>query len=421
VAGVSADGQIPGSSALLSARASSALRELNFSEMLKSRVGSAEQSNTSLIYGDALILKMFRRLQPGQNPDVEIGKFLTEVAHFNRIPPFLGEIAMTSATGETTTIAMLQGLVTNEGDGWAWFLRQLSKFYSDVSLKSDAPVVPSPEFGTNRLRQDWFSEAGHEAMAAAALLGRRTAEMHIALSSPSTDQAFTPEPCSLDDLEADAIQIESQIKSALEALKLRLSSLDESAADDAGLLLSKRLELIERSRSIANLASAGKRIRIHGDYHLGQTLRTGATHGSSGSGDFILLDFEGEPARPLSRRRRKQSPLKDVAGMLRSFSYVAFSGLKEYEGNAGKSARTSADSTLSKWAQAWQGYASAEFLRAYQETIATKAELMPSPNEAQTLLDAFVLEKALYELQYELNNRPTWVHIPLAGILALCK
>ena len=420
-AGVSANRQMPGSTASLGARASSALRELNISGMLESRVGSAEQSNTSLIYGDALILKMFRRLQTGQNPDVEIGRFLTEVAHFNRIPPFLGEIAMTSSSGETTTIAMLQGLVENEGDGWAWFLRQLSKFYSDVSLNSDAPAMPPPEFGSDGLRQDWIPATGHEAMTASALLGRRTAEMHIALSSSSTDQAFTPEPCSYDDLNADAIQIESQIKSALEALKLRFPSLDESATDEAGLLLSKRLELIDRSRSIANLASAGKRIRIHGDYHLGQTLRTGTTDGLAGTGDFILLDFEGEPARPFSQRRRKQSPLKDVAGMLRSFSYVAFAGLKEYEGNAGKSTPSPATSSLTKWAQAWQGYASAEFLRAYQETIAKKAELLPSPREAQTLLDAFVLEKALYELQYELNNRPTWVHIPLAGILTLCK
>ena len=173
-------------------------------------------------------------------------------------------------------------------------------------------------------------------LTASALLGRRTAEMHIALSSSSNDPAFIPEPCSDEDLKTDAFQIEAQIRSALEALKLRFSSLDESATDDAALLLSNRQRLIDRSRSIVHLAAAGQRIRIHGDYHLGQTLRTGATPGSAGNGDFILLDFEGEPARPLSQRRRKQSPLKDVAGMLRSFSYVAFAGLKGYEGNAGK-------------------------------------------------------------------------------------
>jgi maltose alpha-D-glucosyltransferase/alpha-amylase len=315
---------------------------------------------------------------------------------------------------------MLQGLVANDGDGWSWFLRQLSAFYGHVALNSEAPTVPPPEFGANRPKPDWVPEIGNETMEAAALLGRRTAEMHIALSYPSSNPEFRSEPCSREDLETDALQIESQIRSALEALKLKLSSLDESATDDAGLVLSKRLELIDRSRSIVNLAVTGQRIRIHGDYHLGQTLRTGARRGSPENGDFVLLDFEGEPARPLTQRRKKQSPLKDVAGMLRSFSYVAFAGLKEYEKNA-KSAQSSEPAILGKWAQAWQWCISLGFLGAYQETITKNPDLLPAPQDAQTLLDAFVLEKALYELQYELNNRPTWVHIPLTGILALCK
>ncbi len=415
------NGQAPGSTAFLSGHASSALRQSRISGTLDSCVGSAEQSNTSLIYGHALILKMFRRVQPGRNPDVEIGQFLTEVAHFNCIPPYFGEIAVTSASGETATVAMLQGLVANDGNGWSWFLQQLSGFYGSVALDSRVPIVPTAEFATNQAKQDWMPEFDNETMAASALLGRRTAEMHFALSYPSSNPAFISEPCSENDLKADALQIESQIGSALEALKLKLPSLDESAADDAGLLLSKRLELVDRSRSIVKLAAAGRRIRIHGDYHLGQTLRTGTTDCPSRKGDFILLDFEGEPARPLSKRRNKQSPLKDVAGMLRSFSYVAFAGMKEYEKNAGKSPQTPVQKILRKWAQAWQRCASAEFIREYRETIVKNPDLLPSPHDAQTLLDAFVLEKALYELQYELNNRPTWVHIPLAGILTLCK
>ena len=179
---------------------------------------------------------------------------------------------------------------------------------------------------------------------------------------------------------------------------------------------------MERSNSITTLPAAGKRIRIHGDYHLGQTLRTFAREGStSAGGDFVLLDFEGEPARPLSQRRRKQSPLRDVAGMLRSFSYVAFAGLKAYQdANPGGSQQPDA-ADLRNWAQAWQNCASAEFLRAYRETIATNPDLLPPPGETQLLLDAFVLEKALYELLYELNNRPAWIHIPITGILSLCK
>jgi maltose alpha-D-glucosyltransferase/alpha-amylase len=178
---------------------------------------------------------------------------------------------------------------------------------------------------------------------------------------------------------------------------------------------------MERSRHLPTLSAAGQRIRIHGDYHLGQTLRTVGKNGSTASdGDFVLLDFEGEPARPLSQRRRKQSPLKDVAGMLRSFSYVAFAGLKAFQ-SATSGISTSDAGNLNEWARAWQHNACAEFLRAYRVTIEKRPELLPNPEEAQALLDAYVLEKAFYELMYELNNRPTWIHIPITGILSLFK
>ncbi len=405
----------------LRAHSSSALREMKDAEALPSRVGSAEQSNTSILYGDTSILKLFRRLQPGENPDVEIGKFLTEVAHFDRVPPFLGEISMTAGSGEKTTVAMLQGMVANDGDGWTWFLHQLSLFYKSVASDADAPIVPSPGYASAATNIDRMPAIARDAIEAAALLGRRTAEMHLALSCSTSDPVFAPEPCSQDDLETDARQIEAQIRSALEALKLKFATLDESAIDDAGLLLSKRLALMERSRSIAGLAAAGQRIRIHGDYHLGQTLRTSPKDGNSGSGDFVLLDFEGEPARPLSQRRRKQSPLKDLAGMLRSFSYAAFAGLKAFQDANTAGSRSEDDGVLSKWALAWQNSASEAFIHDYRKTVSRNQYLLPPPRETQTLLDAFVLEKALYELLYELNNRPTWIHIPIAGILSLCS
>jgi maltose alpha-D-glucosyltransferase / alpha-amylase len=186
------------------------------------------------------------------------------------------------------------------------------------------------------------------------------------------------------------------------------------------------MNLIERSRGIAQIAAAGKRIRIHGDYHLGQTLRVRANpDGGNGSGgDFVLLDFEGEPARSLAERRRKQSPLKDVAGMLRSFSYAAFAGLKKHLEQHPDSTEPAKADRLNGWAKAWQNAAAGEFLRAYRETIgakhgATKQDLLPGTEETQKLLDAYLLEKALYELLYELNNRPAWLHIPIAGILSL--
>jgi maltose alpha-D-glucosyltransferase/alpha-amylase len=400
----------------LYAHASSAFYELHPSQPLSSRVSSAEQSNTSIIYGDKLILKFFRRLQPGENPDLEIGRFLTEVAHFSRVAPFLGEISVIPTVGEKTTVAMLQGLVPSKGDGWQWFLEQLASYFPLVSETPIPLAPPSPSFLNERAPWPESLEPARRSLEAAALLGRRTAELHLALSSSTDDPAFKPEPSTIEDLDRDAKRIQAQISSSLEALKLRLPTLDDQTSDAAGLLLSKRLELIARSHSITATAATGQRIRIHGDFHLGQTLRT---ESGENNGDFVLLDFEGEPARSLDERRCKQSPLKDVAGMIRSFSYVAHASLKQFLDGKADGERKIDTSRLEAWARAWQSIASAEFLWAYREGIAANGEILPSPKQSQVLLDAYLLEKALYEMLYELNNRPSWLHIPIAGILSL--
>jgi len=414
----------------LYARASSAFAEIHDATRLSSRVGSAEQSNTSIIYGSELILKFFRRLQPGENPDVEIGRFLTEGARFLRVAPFFGEISIMPGAGEKTTVAMLQGLVRNKGDGWQWFLEQLVDYFPQVPEISSPPSPPQPSFLNGRAPRPEGLEAARRSLEAAALLGRRTAEMHLALSSFSHDPAFKPEPFTIEDLNRDARRIQTQLSSTLEALKLKLPALDDPTSDAAGLLLSRRLELIARSESITSTAAAGERIRIHGDFHLGQTLRTESDQPNDGGvensigpggrdGDFVLLDFEGEPARPLEERRQKQSPLKDVAGMIRSFSYVAHAGLKQFLEIKCDGGQNIDRARLEAWACAWERCASAEFLWAYREAIAANGALLPPPQPSQALLDAYLLEKALYELLYELNNRPSWLHIPIAGILSL--
>jgi maltose alpha-D-glucosyltransferase/alpha-amylase len=401
----------------LDARASNAFADAQGAHRLASRVGSAEQSNTSILYGDQLILKLFRRLQPGENPDVEIGRFLTEVARFPRIAPFLGEISMNSKSGEKTTVAMLQGLVANQGDGWRWFLDELRGFFRSVASLPAPPDLPAPSFlrdlHEHKLPADVVEHAG-EALQGAALLGRRTAEMHLALATPSDDAAFAAEPLTSADLTSDARRIDAQITSTLEALKIKLPTLKDLTADDAGLLLSRRISLFARARAIRSSSPEGQRIRIHGDYHLGQTLRTVAS--ADHAGDFVLLDFEGEPARPLAERRQKQSPLKDVAGMIRSFSYAAHSGLNQFHDDNPEGTESG---HLAAWTRLWQNATASEFLRAYREIIGSNPALLPSPQQSQALLSAYLLEKALYELLYELNNRPTWLHIPLSGILAL--
>jgi maltose alpha-D-glucosyltransferase/alpha-amylase len=380
---------------------------------LPARTGAAEQSNTSILYDQKLILKLFRRLQPGENPDTEIGRFLTEVAHFPRIAPFLGEIRGSRDGAEHTTIAMLQGLVENEGDGWEHTLEELARYFEAVATCAPPKDVgAAPTFLTDPATSNIPTDAQEHAglyLESAALLGRRTAEMHLALATPTDDAAFASEPFSNDDLSADVARIDSQIARTLDTLKHSFNTLpDELTTESAALILSRRRDLLRRSHAIMDSApeDAGLRIRIHGDYHLGQVLRARS--------DYVILDFEGEPARSLAERRAKQSPLRDVAGMLRSFSYATYSALDTYTQRHPGTAKS-----LEHWAQLWQNAASTEFLAAWRTTVASNPRLAPQPQQAQNLLNAYLLEKALYELVYELNNRPTWVRIPIAGILGL--
>jgi maltose alpha-D-glucosyltransferase/alpha-amylase len=409
---IEANAELPTRNGVLVGHQSSAFAEIRGTDPLSARTGSAEQSNTSILYGAKLIMKLFRRLQPGENPDTEIGRFLTETAHFPRIALFLGEITLKSENNEPTTIAMLQGLVENEGDGWQWTLDELSLYYDSVAtLPAPQDLGTSPSF----LSESESSKPAREHAAlyldAAALLGRRTAEMHLALATLTHNPAFSAECFTTADLVAEADRIDAQLSLTLSALRRGMSQLAETTVDTAALLLSRRIELFARARAIASAtpADAGQRIRIHGDYHLGQVLRS--------RGDYVILDFEGEPARSLAQRRAKQSPLKDVAGMLRSFSYAAYAALNTFAQRRPDDAKN-----LEPWATLWQNAVSTEFLHAYQITInETDPNLIPQPAQSQRLLNAYLLEKSLYELLYELDNRPTWVRIPLAGILALLR
>jgi maltose alpha-D-glucosyltransferase/alpha-amylase len=407
---IETNGELRTRSGALQGHRSSAFAAIRGVSPLPGRTGSAEQSNTSILYGSKLIMKLFRRLQPGENPDTEIGRFLTETAHFTRIAPFLGDITLNSESSEPTTFAMLQGLVENEGDGWQWTLDELSHYYDSVATSPPPHYVrtsPTSHFDTESPALARRHAGPY--LDAAALLGRRTAEMHLALATPSDNPAFTAESFTPEDLTADAGRIETQLSLSLEALKSSVSRLTGVAADSAVLVLSRHNDLSSRAQAIASASPAdfGKRIRIHGDYHLGQVLRA--------RGDYTILDFEGEPARTLAQRRAKQSPLKDVAGMLRSFSYAAYAALNDSVQSHPEEAKN-----LELWAGLWQNAVSIEFLHAYRIAIeATNPHLIPQPAQAQLLLNGYLLEKALYELLYELDNRQAWVRIPLAGILTL--
>jgi maltose alpha-D-glucosyltransferase / alpha-amylase len=375
------------------------------------RRGSAEQSNTSIFYGDRFILKLFRRQGTGVNPDAEITKYLTEKTTFDRISPFAGSIEYwPKAEGEPATLAMLQGFVANEGDGWKWTLEELDRYFETCAplaipenLASGLKIplqmsehAPSP---TVRDHVGLYLDS-------ADMLGRRTAEMHLALASATTDPAFAPEPLTCADLDALLAKIRDHASHVFDVLKDRVSYLPDEVVESAAAVLSRRRRILYRFKMLESTSIRSQRIRIHGDYHLGQVLKV--------RGDFVILDFEGEPARSFEERRAKQCPLKDVAGMLRSFSYAAYASLINYT-----TRRPEDFARLEPWAQLWEHSVSSQFLRAYRET-AHGAPFLPSdPADFGNLLDVFLADKALYEVLYELSTRPAWVRIPLLGIMSL--
>ena len=372
---------------------------------LPSRVGSAEQSNTSIIFGDQAILKLFRRLRPGENPDVEITRFLTEVANFPNIPAYLGDI---HRTDDATTLAFLQAYAQNEGDGWAWTLDELERYFESVAncpppTDTGTPIL----YGTDTPVSEQAREHAGLFMEAAQLLGRRTGELHVALATPTSDPAFAAESFTQADLDAERKRVTEQAQDAVHTLREALGSVPEETRAQAEALIHHSAAVDRLLQGLdGDPAAFGQRIRIHGDYHLGQTLRSRS--------DFVFVDFEGEPARTLEERRRKQSPLRDVAGMLRSFSYAANSALQRVAQR-----RPDAVEALRPWTVLWENASSAAFLQGYTGAVAARPGLVPAGSEARTLLSALLLEKAFYELLYELNNRPTWLSIPLSGLLAL--
>jgi maltose alpha-D-glucosyltransferase/alpha-amylase len=378
---------------------------------LQVRRGSADQSNTSILFGDRFILKLFRRLEAGLNPDGEIGRYLTEKTRFDAIPAFAGMIEYVPTAGrEPITLAMLQGLVANEGDGWKWTVEELDRYYETcaaVAFPENAaselgdPLVLS-ERPTSPLARDHVGIY----LDSAAVLGRRTAELHLALASSTDDPAFAPEPMTPDDLEALLTGVRQHAVGVFDVLKERVSHLPDDVVEIAASVLSRRRRILDLLGNVKFDGLRTQRIRIHGDYHLGQVLRVKT--------DFVILDFEGEPARSLAYRRSKQCPLQDVAGMLRSFSYAAYGTLINY------TARHPEDfARLEPWAQLWERFVAAEFLRAYRDT-AQGAEFLPASSiNFRKLLNVFLLDKALYEILYELNSRPGWVRIPMLGMMSL--
>jgi maltose alpha-D-glucosyltransferase/alpha-amylase len=370
-----------------------------------------DQSNTSVMFGRRLIMKLFRRVEAGPNPDIEIGQFLT-TRGFTRIPPLLGLISYlpgSKGPGLQSSLAMLQEYVTNQGNGWQVTIDELERFFERVAalpLPSDAGVDVAHAWAVDRTSDAPASvaEAIRAYLATADVLGRRTGEMHAILAD-TTERAFAPEPLTKDDLNGITAAMRERGSKHLALLEAVLPRLDDRIQEQAREVLLHREALLQQFDELRDVSGSSARIRCHGDYHLGQILVT--------EGDVVILDFEGEPTRPLEERRAKCSPLRDVAGMIRSFSYAALTAIGSVTQTRPEDARR-----LAPWSEFWETWVSASFLRSY--LIATRgAAFLPPPHDLDVLLRAYILDKALYELAYELNNRPTWVHIPLVGVLQL--
>ena len=347
-----------------------------------------EQSNTAIFFAEAFMLKVYRKLRVGSNPELEMGRFLTEVAKFPRAADLLGAVEYQRSDGERVTLAILQAFVPNQGNVWSYTLDYLERFIADHrSVAGDGEAA--------------VAEPHSAYLALMETLGRRTAELHAALAIVSGDPAFDPEPITPGDIAAWCSQVRLDVERGLDRLAARRADLPAGLQADADRLIASREALLAQLEALRDLRPQSHKTRHHGDYHLGQVLLT--------QNDFVITDFEGEPARPLAERRGKHSPLRDVAGMLRSFQYAAGVALQDATLERPEDRPVYAPSI-----EAWRRGTAAAFLSGYRQIAGDMPEM-------SGLLQLFAMEKALYELEYELDNRPDWISIPLSGLLEICS
>jgi maltose alpha-D-glucosyltransferase / alpha-amylase len=337
----------------------------------------AEQSNSSLRFGDVLIVKLFRRLQPGLNPDEEVLRALADV-EFERVPRYVGSVSWRSSDGAPYAVALAQRFVPNIGDGWTWMLQRLTRVVlGDIDPSTDP-------------------------FAAERSLGQITGELHVALGAVQ-EPGFAPETTDRTAIDRDTERTRAAIRETIRLLQERRRHLPKSIATRLPDTIASLRALDERANGYRDELNT-RRIRVHGDYHLGQTLRTPDS-------DWVIIDFEGEPARSLEERRQRASVLKDVAGMLRSFAYA--------RGAAERSAGGSTDRAARNRLEVWEIGARRAFLAGYRQALAaTPLRLVPEEDAAfAQALAAWELDKALYEVAYEARNRPDWLELPLCSLL----
>ncbi|HLI12557.1 MAG TPA: maltose alpha-D-glucosyltransferase [Alphaproteobacteria bacterium] len=353
-----------------------------------------EQSNSSVLIGDQFVLKLYRRVAAGAHPELEMCRFLTEAGYQNT-PPLMGAMEHIAADGMPTALGVIHGFVRNQGNGWDHALSYLGSKLEEHGLG----VTAEPANGANLATHQAYLEL-------IATLGQRVAEMHAVLAKRTGDAAFDPEPVTAKDLREWRAAARKMAERGFASLKQVLPKLSGDLKGEAIQLYRRRKDCLALVDALVGSAVSAEKTRIHGDLHLGQVLLTQT--------DWQIIDFEGEPAKPVEERRRKHSPLRDVAGMLRSFDYVARSVVARVT-----TITSSPVESLSKYAIAWRDAAAGAFLSAYRGRAAGIASYPREEAETQRLLDLFMLEKACYELNYEAANRPAWISIPISGAAAI--
>jgi maltose alpha-D-glucosyltransferase/alpha-amylase len=383
-------------------------------EKIKPKVLSGEQSNTSITYDNRFFLKLFRKVERAINPDVEISQFLTHHANFKNIPGFVGTIEW-KFEHESMVLGMMQELVESSGDAWAFMLEKLNDFNDRILAQSQSAqkhvevrgTITEPirfEDVTDDIKELIDTQVAEQVR----ILGVRTGEMHLALASNQTLPAFKPEEYSLHYQRSLFAGLQSLVRKTFHNQSANLQNLSPLVRAEAEAVLEMKNDILDALKRIYKKKIDVVKIRIHGDYHLGQVLFTGK--------DFIITDFEGEPARGYSERRLKRSPLRDVAGMIRSFHYAAYGGLFLND-----QIRKEDIVKLTPYAEQWYHYMSGFFMKAYLETVQGSAFIPKDKEDMDILMTTFLLEKAIYEVNYEINNRPDWLIIPLRGIKAIMK
>jgi maltose alpha-D-glucosyltransferase/alpha-amylase len=355
----------------------------------------AEQSNSSVRIADSMVFKLYRQLHAGIHPEVEMGRYLTEVAGYRNSPRLLAWVVYQPVKGDPVVLGVMHDFVRNQGDGWQWTRGYLDRYLEDAELVSAEAIAAATD-----------PHAGYAAFAAT--LGRRVAELHQALARGTADPDFRPERIVARDLAQWKRRVKARVHAAFSGLKAARPRLADDVRARVDLLIARREQVMKRLEALSPARVDAMKTRVHGDLHLGQVIVA--------QDDFYIIDFEGEPLRTLDERRARDTALRDVAGMVRSFDYAARARAIDRARN-----RPELLAQLLPLARDWAVQATEAFMAGYRTAIEGSPSWPSDAATAERLIELFALEKALYEVAYEAANRPDWLRIPVDGVLDMLE